>query len=116
MPPIRRLFPPQAQGLGSKGQRGVNVLSAAGEIRLSRQYRWKKGVGGLCPADAALGIEQSDVSVGARELCSLMGVAGDFDQSRHDLKRVGGLSLSKERLRQVTEGEGKNVRKVRDSG
>jgi hypothetical protein len=102
--------------LGSKGRRGIDVLSAGGEIRLSRQYRWKKGVGGLCPADAALGIEQSDVSVGARELCSLMGIAGDFDQGRHDLKRVGGLSLSKERLRQVTEGEGKNVRKVRDSG
>ena len=94
----------------------MDVLSAGGEIRLSRQYRWKKGVGGLCPADAALGIEQSEVSPGARELCSLMGIGGDFDQARDDLKRVGGLSLSKERLRQVTEGEGKNVRKVRDSG
>jgi Uncharacterised protein family (UPF0236) len=100
----------------SKGRRGVNVLSAGGEIRLSRQYRWKKGVGGLCPADTALGIEVSDVSPGARELCSLMGIGADFDQARHDLKRVGGLSPSKERLRQITEGEGKNVRKVRDSG
>jgi hypothetical protein len=92
------------------------VLSAGGEVRLRRQYRWKKGVGGVCPADEALGISQGDVSVGARELCTLMGIAGDFDQARGDLKRVGGLSLSKEKLRQITEGEGKNVRKVRDSG
>jgi hypothetical protein len=94
----------------------VDVLSAGGEIRLRRQYRWKKGVGGVCPADATLGIESSDVSPGARELCSLMGIGADFEQARQDLKRVGGLSPSKERLREITEGEGKNVRKVRDSG
>jgi hypothetical protein len=94
----------------------VDVLSAGGEIRLSRQYRWKKGVGGLCPADAALGIDQSDVSPGARELCTLMGMTADFDQAGADLKRVGGLSVSKERLRQVVEGEARNVRKVRDGG
>jgi len=73
-------------------------------------------VGGVCPADEALGISQSSVSVGARELCTLMGIATDFDQSRRDLKRVGGLSLSKERMRQVTEGEGRNVAAVRDGG
>ena len=94
----------------------MDVLSASGEVRLRRQYRWKKGAGGVCPADEALGIGRGNVSVGARELCTLMGVAGDFDQARGDLKRVGGLSLSKEKLRQITEGEGKNVRKVRDVG
>lgn len=94
----------------------MDVFSAGGKFRLRRQYRWEKGVGGVCPADEALGIEQSDVSPGARELCCLMGIGGDFDQARDDLKRVGGLSLSKERLRQVTEGEGCRVRKVRDGG
>lgn len=71
---------------------------------------------GLCPADGLLGVEESDVSPGARELCNLMGIGGDFDQARRDLKRVGGVTLSKERLRQITEGEGKRVRKVRDAG
>jgi hypothetical protein len=92
------------------------VLSVGGELRLNRQYRWKQGKGGLCPADGALGIEQSDVSPGARELCCLMGIGGDFDQAGRDLKRVGGMSVSKERLRQITEGEGQNVQKVRQSG
>jgi hypothetical protein len=45
-----------------------------------------------------------------------MGIGQDFDQSRRDLLRVGGLSISKERMRQVTEGEGLRVRQARDSG
>lgn len=93
----------------------MDVLSAGGEIRLSRQYRWKKGKG-LCPADEALGIIGSGISPGARELCSLMGIGSDFEQSAQDLKRVGGLSVSEERLRQVTEAEGRNVREIRDKG
>jgi hypothetical protein len=92
------------------------VLSAGGEMRLFRQYRWKKDVGGMCPADGAIGISQSNVSPGARQLCCLMGIASDFDQAKSDLKRVGGLVLSKERLRQITEDEAANVRTLRDSG
>jgi hypothetical protein len=71
---------------------------------------------GIYPADVALGIERSNVSPGARELCTLMGMSQDFDQARADLKRVGGLSISKERLRQVTVTEGNNATKVRDNG
>ena len=94
----------------------MNVLSAGGEVRLERKYFWSKQAGGLCPADAAVGVERSNVTPGARQLCCLMGIGQDFDQARRDLKRVGGLSVSKERLRQVTEGEGDRVRQVRDSG
>src|SRR5438128_8589267 len=101
----------------NKGKRGLDVLTAGGEVRLERRYFWsKKGGGGSCPADALVGVEQSDVTPGARQLCCLMGIGQDFDQSRRDLRRVGGLSVSKERLRQITEGEGQRVRQVRDSG
>jgi hypothetical protein len=94
----------------------VDVLCAGGEVRLKRQYRWKKGKTGIFPADAVLGIGQSNISPGARELFVLMGMTEDFDQARADLKRVGGLSISKEQLRQKTLAEGNNARKVRDSG
>jgi hypothetical protein len=63
-----------------------------------------------------VGVEQSDVTPGARQLCCLMGIGQDFDQARRDLKRVGGLTVSKERLRQMTEGEGEQVRQMRDRG
>lgn len=92
------------------------MLSAGGELRLVRRYCWSKASGGVCPGDALVGVQDSDVTPGARQLCCLMGIGQDFDQSRRDLKRVGGLSLSKERLRQLVEGEGKRVRDLRDSG
>jgi hypothetical protein len=91
------------------------VLSAGGVLQLKRRYFWSK-LGGGCPADALLGVQQSDITPGARQLCSLMGIGQDFDQSRRDLLRVGGLSISKERMRQITEAEGLRVQQVRDSG
>ena len=119
---MRRLFPPRSQTPQgqpprlSKGWRGVNVLTAGGELRLKRRYRWAKGEGGLCPADAVLGIDQNSTSPGAKQLCCLIGMGQNFRQGSADLKKVGGLSLSKEKLRQVVEAEAKQVRKVRDSG
>lgn len=95
--------------------RGLDVLSAGGAVRLQRKYFWSKG-GGICPADTLVGVGESNVTPGARELCCLVGIGQDFDQGRRDLKRVGGLSVGKERLRQIVEGEGERVRQVRDSG
>jgi hypothetical protein len=92
------------------------VLCAGGAVRLERKYFWGKQAGGIYPADALVGVERSDVTPGARQLCCLMGIGQDFDQSRRDLKRVGGLAVSKERLRQITEGEGEQVRQMRDQG
>lgn len=94
----------------------MQVLCAGGQLRLERKYFWSKSVGGSCPADALVGVEQSDITPGARQLCSLMGIGQDFDQARRDLKRVGGLLVSKERLRQIVEAEGQRVREARDSG
>lgn len=92
------------------------MLTAGGDVRLQRKYFWSKAGGGVCPADVLLGVAESDVTPGARQLCCLMGIGSDFDQASRDLKRVGGLSLSKELLRQVVEGEGKRVRQTRDAG
>jgi hypothetical protein len=94
----------------------LDVLSVSGEVRLVRKYFWSKKIGGTCPADVVLGVEQSDITPGARQLCCLMGIGQDFDQARRDLKRVGGLSVSKERLRQVVETEAKAARQTRDGG
>jgi hypothetical protein len=108
--------PPDPSQQKNQGLRGLDVLTAGGEVRLWRRYFWCKGQGGVHPADVVLGVEQSDVTPGARQLCSLMGIGQDFDQARRDLKKVGGLLVSKERFRQIVEGEGKHVRQVRDAG
>ena len=118
MPPHRRLFPPQNQRpLKSKGRpRGINVLTAGGEVRLYRKYFWSKECGGVCPADELSGVAQASISPGAGELCCLMGIGQDFAQAADDLKRVGGLSVSKERLRGVVEGMAQQAREARDTG
>jgi hypothetical protein len=61
-------------------------------------------------------VAQASISPGAKELCCLMGIGQDFAQAAEDLKRVGGLSVSKERLRGVVEGTAQQVREVRDTG
>jgi hypothetical protein len=117
MPPNRRLFPPAGQARPqSKGIRGLDVLTAGGEVRLKRRYFWSSQAGGACPADALVGVAQCNITPGARQLCCLMAVGQDFEQASRDLLRVGGLSVSRERLRQITEAEGKQVRKARDEG
>jgi hypothetical protein len=94
----------------------LDVLTAGGEVRLQRQYFWSREAGGVCPADALAGVEQSNVTPGARQLCCLMAIGQDFDQAGRDLSRVGGLSVGRERLRQITEIEGKRARQARDAG
>jgi hypothetical protein len=96
--------------------RGLDVLTAGGEVRLKRDYFWNSQTGGTCPADALVGVEQSSVTPGARQLCCVMAIGQDFDQAARDLLRVGGLPVSRERLRQIAEAEGKLARKARDQG
>jgi hypothetical protein len=94
----------------------LDVLTAGGEVRLERKYFWSGEAGGTYPADGMVGVERSNVTPGARQLCCLMAIGQDFDQSGRDLSRVGGLSVSAERLRQIAEAEGKQARKARDHG
>jgi hypothetical protein len=92
------------------------VLTADGEVRLERQYFWSKECGGVCPADELSGVAEASVSPGAEELCCLMGIGQDFAQATEDLDRVGGLTVSKERLRGIVEGTARQVKSARDGG
>lgn len=115
-----RLFPPVEASSGAtvrfKGVRPVAVLTAAGELVLRRRYFWGTGAGGRYPADQQLGIGTSTITAGARELCALMGIASDFRTASANLKRVGGLAVCPERLRQVVEREAATVASTRDAG
>src|SRR5512138_2092918 len=99
-----------------KGVRPVGVLSAAGELVLRRRYFWGKGAGGCYPCDEKAGIAASAVTAGARELCCVMGLASDFRAAAANLRRVGGLGVCPERLRQVVEAEGARAAALRDAG
>ena len=92
------------------------MLTIGGDIELNRRYFWSKAAGGFFPVDALIGITLSKASPAAREACSTMGVVQDFAQGAEDLRRLTGLRISKERLRQITESEGAQVEALRGGG
>ena len=100
----------------NKGRHAIHVLTVGGEIELSRRYFWSKSSSGMYPVDGLVGIELSNISVGVREFCCLMGMVEDFSQGSKDLHRVTGLRVGKEHLRQITEDEGQAVAAVRSDG
>ena len=102
--------------LRNKGKHGVHVLTVGGEIELIRRYFWSKECGGQYPVDAVMGIEWGRVSPGALQLCCTMGVIQDFAQGADDLRTFSGLRVSKERLRQITDSQGREAARVRESG
>lgn len=102
--------------LRNKGLHDVCVLTVNGEVPLTRRYFWGEGQGGVCPADSVLGIDQSRVSPGAREVICRMGIVEDFAGAAEDARRIGNIPVSKERLRQIVEAEGAKVTQVREEG
>jgi hypothetical protein len=76
-----------------------------------RRKRWHAdGEGSDCPLDRLLDEAQSAISVGVRELCCRLGIAGgSFARGAENLKRAAMLSMGEEAFRAVVESEGKAV-------
>lgn len=102
--------------LRDKGAHPARVLTAGGELALSRRYFWSRGQGGIYPADGALGIADGRVSPGALEVLCRLGIVEDFDGAAEDARRIGNVPVSKERLRQIVEAEGAKVTQMRNDG
>jgi hypothetical protein len=92
------------------------VLTADGEIELSRSYFWAKGLAGVYPADALAGIDDGRVSPGALEILCRMGMTQDFRQAEEDARRIGNVPVCRERLRQLVEAEASAIAASRNSG
>ena len=103
--------------LPDKGTHPRQVISAGGHVELSRRYFWAKGKAGVYPVDQALGIDRDGpITPGAVQMMVRMGIVGDFRQGAADLKQIGGVTVSREKLRQVVEGEGESAQQTRVSG
>jgi len=79
---------------------------------------WRRPDGGLeVPADEWLNGQAARISVGARERCCRVGCHPQgFRRAADDLRRLAGISVSPERLRQIVEGEGQRVAALRQAG
>lgn len=76
-----------------------------------RRTRWySRGEGSDSPLDRLLDAAEATVSVGVRELCCRLGIAGgSFARSAENLKAAAKLTLAEESLRKVVESEGRAV-------
>jgi hypothetical protein len=92
-------------------------LSVNGRVRLLR-IRWHSAEeGSQTPTDRLLDEAERTISEGVREMsCRLNRGATSFQQTAENLARAAHLSISKETLRQLIEGEGKAVLKVQQRG
>lgn len=79
---------------------------------------WRRPDGGLdVPADDWLNGQAARISVGARERCCRVGChPHGFRRAAEDLKRLAGIAISPEHLRQLVEGEGHRVARLREAG
>jgi hypothetical protein len=97
--------------------RNRRVLTAGGAVKLSRRYFWAKGKTGVFPVDQTLGLDiHGSTSPGAVQMMVRMGIVSDFRQGAADLKQIGGLTVGREKLRQVVEAEGEAARQARAAG
>jgi hypothetical protein len=88
-------------------------LSLNGRIDLHRIRWYAAGQGSDCPMDRLVEATEATVSVGARQLCCRLGIAGrSFTRSVGNLKDAAQLGMGEELFRTVVEAEGKAVLKV----
>jgi hypothetical protein len=89
------------------------VLNVNGRITWRRRRYYAPGEGSGCPIDLLVDAVESGVSVGMRELCCRLGIAGrSFARSAENLKEAAQIRVSEEVLRTVVESEGKAVLKA----
>jgi hypothetical protein len=88
-----------------------------GHVVVQRRV-WHRPDGGLdVPADEWLNGQAARISVGAQERCCRVGChAQGFRRSADDLQRLAGMAVSAERLRQIVEGAGQRLARLRQTG
>jgi hypothetical protein len=88
-------------------------VTVNGEVRIERRHYHSATAGTSTPLDRLLDLAEATVSLGVREMaCRLNGGATSFVRAAENLRRVGQVPMSGEKLRQVVEAEGRQVQAV----
>lgn len=97
---------------------GKVVVSALGTFRLERAYYYCRHCGqGHCPWEAILGLTSQDLTPGASELVSLLGVVSPFAEvSSKLLPKLAGLRLCESTAERTTEATGQRLSAALASG
>ena len=115
------LFPPRQQGgkskLRHKGRQAVCRDTVNGNIRIERIYWWSKDDGRDETIDQVLGIVADQVSLGVREMCAQVAITQQgFRKGAKHLHHLAQINISPERLRVITEREGRKVMEAQAKG
>jgi hypothetical protein len=93
------------------------VVTVNGEVRLARRQYDGRETGSCTPVDGPAELAATAVSLGVREMaCRLNAGAKSFAKAAQNLRRVGQVPMSGEKLRQVVEAEGRQVQAAAAAG
>lgn len=93
-----------------QGLRSKPLLTAVGEVKVSRPYYWCGHCHrGQFPADASLDIEQTGLSPGVRRMLALVGGDGPFDHGRQQVKLLAGLDVTAKAVERTAEAIGEHI-------
>jgi hypothetical protein len=86
------------------------VLTAVGEAKFMRPwYLCRHCHNGQFPADAALDIEQTELSPGVRRMLALVGSEVPFDHGRRQIQLLAGLDVTTKSVERTAESIGEDI-------
>ena len=84
-------------------------MTVNGRLEFNRTVFWNEDHGAFIPMDILLGIESSNHSLGAREICCRESLNNAFVAASKNIKRLAQLDISSSVVRQIVEHEGRQL-------
>jgi hypothetical protein len=109
-PEQRSISCPCGHRAGYQELRSKSVLSAVGEVTVSRPYYLCAHCHrGQFPADAELDIEDTELSPGVRRMQAIVGQEAPFDHGRQQLRLLADLEVTTKAVERTAEAIGEDI-------
>ncbi|HEU4339959.1 MAG TPA: ISKra4 family transposase [Candidatus Binatia bacterium] len=109
-PEQRRLPCPCGHQAHYQGLRSKTLLTAMGEVQLSRPYYLCSNChDGQFPADVELDVKDTVVSPGVRRMLAVVGAAAPFDHGRQQMEVLAGLEVTTKAVERTAEAIGHDI-------
>ena len=94
-----------------KGMRTKPLLTVLGRAEMRRAYYWcSRCQQGQCSTDAALDVENTELSPGVRRMLTLVGSeCSSFERGREQMKLLAGLQVTTKAVERTTESIGADI-------
>ncbi len=92
------------------GRREKRVTSVLGELRLARAYYHCEACGaGVCPRDAALGVQGASLSPGVTRMVGQVGAMVSFEEGHDLLRALAGVEVATKHVERAAEALGREI-------